>query len=214
MSEEKKKESSSPKKESENDYTNIVKIGEGGFSMVYRAQDIKTNELVAIKRIKIPEFQNVISEEAIMKNSKLIEYAKAEYVIMSKIKGHKNICELKKFFMSRNYFYYILEYCGEPNLKKKIAKKMNEQTAFNYFLQIFNGWDYIASMNIVHRDLKPENILFSKGIPKITDFGLSKTVEDITTLKGGTWCGTIHYKAPEQLENASYGGRDFFSWKY
>jgi mitogen-activated protein kinase kinase len=73
---------------------------------------------------------------------------------------------------------------------------------------ILNGLKYLHDKNIVHRDLKPANILLSgrKSIKtaKICDFGLAKRLEPGIEGLTSELCGTLMYKAPEQLLGTSY----------
>lgn len=66
---------------------------------------------------------------------------------------------------------------GELFNRLKTVKKMSEEEARFYFLEILVGLDYIHSHNILYRDLKPENLLIDhEGHIKIADFGLSKSL--------------------------------------
>ena len=100
--------------------------------------------------------------------------------------------------------------------------RMKEATAKYYFFQLLKGVEYCHDNGIVHRDLKPENILMSSQdddailkvlknstfffkfyltfvlYQQITDFGLSKLVDENTALK--TYCGTPSYLAPEVIK--------------
>lgn len=64
--------------------------------------------------------------------------------------------------------------------------------------QIANGLEYIHSQDMIHRDIKPDNVLISKGIIKITDFGLSKKITaGVYEMSGKK--GTLSWMAPEVL---------------
>lgn len=78
-------------------------------------------------------------------------------------------------------------------------ESLQESTVKFLFYQIVLAVQYLHSKEITHRDLKPQNILLSSQAPKarvkITDFGLSKLVNEDTFLR--TKCGTPYYCAPE-----------------
>ena len=78
-----------------------------------------------------------------------------------------------------------------------------EKTKF-YVIELILALDSLHKNNMVYRDLKPENILLdSKGHIKLTDFGLSKILEDGED-KAYTLCGTPQYLAPEVLLRKGY----------
>eukprot|EP01130_Rhizamoeba_saxonica_P011382 TRINITY_DN4731_c0_g1_i2.p2 TRINITY_DN4731_c0_g1~~TRINITY_DN4731_c0_g1_i2.p2 ORF type:complete len:237 (-),score=71.00 TRINITY_DN4731_c0_g1_i2:950-1660(-) len=80
-----------------------------------------------------------------------------------------------------------------------------EARARKYMFQMLDAIKYLHSKGIVHRDMKPENVLFkdeSKETLKITDFGLSRVVDDAVHMQ--TICGTPAYTAPEILASEGY----------
>ncbi|KAL0248310.1 hypothetical protein GEMRC1_003546 [Eukaryota sp. GEM-RC1] len=127
---------------------------------------------------------------------------------MKQIK-HPNVIQLKEVLSSRSRLFIVVE-LADGELFDLIAKTkcLPEPQAANYFHQLIRGLRFLHAHNIAHRDLKPENILLSEGkILKITDFGLSRIVEDSLTK---TTCGTIHYVAPDVLTSRNHGGYDPF----
>lgn len=69
-------------------------------------------------------------------------------------------------------------------------------------LEICEGLKYAHDMGVIHRDIKPSNILVDeKGVPRITDFGLAKSMDSVTLVtRSGTMLGTPYYMAPEQAK--------------
>lgn len=86
-------------------------------------------------------------------------------------------------------------------------KRFTEPQGKLHAYQIISAIDYLHTNNITHRDLKPENILVVRKDPdtliKITDFGLSKFVDETSMLK--TFCGTPNYLAPEIVGSKGEG---------
>ena len=90
--------------------------------------------------------------------------------------------------------------------------KFPEKKAKFYLIEIILGLEALHKNNMIYRDLKPENILMdSEGHIKLTDFGLSKILNDSDD-KAFTLCGTPQYLAPEVLKNTGYDKSvDFWS---
>ena len=117
---------------------------------------------------------------------------------------HPNIIKLWDVINLGNELYIILEYANGGELFDTVIEncKLDEKQAKLYFYQIVSAVQHMHQNSIVHRDLKLENILLccrdNEDIPslvKVTDFGLSKMVNQETFLK--TVCGTKLYVAPE-----------------
>ena len=102
-------------------------------------------------------------------------------------------------------YYIIMEYLPDGNLRRRIDEQREKGELFG--LEFLLGWmsqlaSGLTAINevLIHRDLKPENILFSKDTPKISDFGLSKPVEEATRIITYKGEGTYPYMAPETWE--------------
>jgi len=178
-------------------YTTGEQIGSGGFGAVYKLIRVSDGKMFALKTL--PSDFN--SED-------VIESIKNEGKLAVKIK-HKNVIDYLYFHDGSKFdnlpLYIIMEYAEGGSLKDIILINKDTETLFgvnelrDIFTQLINGMKKINS-KLIHRDIKPENILFSNDILKISDFGLSKIVEDKTrtlTFKG---YGTIKYASPECLK--------------
>ncbi|KAM7541228.1 hypothetical protein Aperf_G00000031286 [Anoplocephala perfoliata] len=110
---------------------------------------------------------------------------------------------------SDDTLFIVLELVEGGELFDRVVASGNlseEDTRF-IFLQMLMATKYLHDNGITHRDLKPENILLSgnsnRCLIKVTDFGLSKIVNENTMLR--TFCGTPTYLAPEVLTTAGSG---------
>lgn len=104
-----------------------------------------------------------------------------------------------------------MEYCpgGELFSLLREIRRMTEQQARPYFIEILLAIEYLHQLGIVYRDLKPENILIDRqGHAKITDFGLAK----LTREKTYSYCGSIEYMPPEVILNNGHSfSADYYS---
>lgn len=174
----------------------LDKIGEGGFSVVYSAIELRTNQKVAIK----------IVPKSLPKLSDNTKYLKKEIEIMMKI-HHPSIVSLYNVMEDDKNMYLVMEMVEGENLRDIINHYGNiaEQTAKKYFAQIINAMKYLhQELGIVHRDLKLDNIIIdSNDNVRIIDFGLSTFIPDNGGKIYGV-CGSPAFIAPELVKGESY----------
>ena len=124
---------------------------------------------------------------------------------------HPRIVQLYGILKDTINYYIITEFCPNGELFQQIVqqKKLPEDHARIFFKQILEGLAFIHSLNICHRDLKPENILLdAQGCAKLSDFGLSKFADGLTT----TSCGSPCYAAPEIISGLAYDPKKSDMW--
>uniref|UniRef100_A0A3N7EUF2 Protein kinase domain-containing protein n=1 Tax=Populus trichocarpa TaxID=3694 RepID=A0A3N7EUF2_POPTR len=184
-------------------YALLNLLGKGGFSEVYKAYDLVEHRYVACKLHGL----NVQWSED--KKQSYILHALREYNI-HKTLVHNHIVRLWDIFeIDQNTFCTILEYCSGKDLDAvlKATPVLPEREARIIIVQIFQGLVYLnkRAQKIIHYDLKPGNVLFDEfGIAKVTDFGLSKIVEEDVGSQGmeltSQGAGTYWYLPPECFE--------------
>ena len=107
------------------------------------------------------------------------------------------------------HLYFVLDFCqgGELFFHLRQRGTFPETWCRFYAAQILLALEAMHELSVVYRDLKPENVLMERdGYLKITDFGLSKQDDALSTVDGtGTLCGTAAYMAPELIESAEHG---------
>lgn len=179
-------------------------LGKGGFSEVYRAYDLDEFRQVACK---IHQLNPHWPEK---KKENYTRHACREYNIHKSL-NHSSVVKLYDVFeIDCDSFCTVLEYCGMGDLDSHLKKmgSLNENEAKVIMVQLFKGLRYLNEQKrpIIHYDLKPGNILFSdNGGIKITDFGLSKIMEedansiDLTSQGSGTYW----YLPPECFDTDS-----------
>lgn len=168
-------------------------IGFGSFSRVYKGNNIKTGEPVAIKEINLARVNCDMNR------------VKSEIEVLKKL-NHPNIVKLYDVIYTSKHVYMVMEYCEKGDLAdymKAKNKPFKEFFAQYYTKQLADGLQYLITNKILHRDIKPQNLLLTKNnILKITDFGFAKNFEPNTLLE--TLCGTPLYMAPEIAQNKEY----------
>lgn len=149
-------------------YEKIEYLGEGQYAIVYKAKDLKTDMIVAVKKIK---FGN--REEA---KDGLNRTALREIKLLQEL-NHRNIIGLLDAFGSRTHFSLVFDFMDTDleNIIKDQSIILTTAHIKSYILMTLQGLEYLHLHWILHRDLKPNNLLVnSHGILKIADFGLAK----------------------------------------
>lgn len=184
-------------------YALLNLLGKGGFSEVYKAYDLVEHRYVACK---LHGLNAQWSEE---KKQSYIRHAIREYNIHKTLVHHHIVRLWDIFEIDHNAFCTVLEYCSGKDLDAvlKATPILPEREARIIIVQIFQGLVYLnkRTQKIIHYDLKPGNVLFDDlGVAKVTDFGLSKIVEDDVGSQGmeltSQGAGTYWYLPPECFE--------------
>ncbi|CAN6863534.1 unnamed protein product [Brassica oleracea] len=184
-------------------YALLNLLGKGGFSEVYKAYDLVNHRYVACK---LHGLNAQWSEE---KKQSYIRHAMREYDIHKDLVHHHIVRLWDIFRIDLDTFCTVLEYCSGKDLDAvlKATPNLPEKEAKIVIVQIVRGLVYLnkRSQKIIHYDLKPGNVLFDEfGVAKVTDFGLSKIVEDNAGSQGmeltSQGAGTYWYLPPECFE--------------
>ena len=161
-------------------------IGEGAFSTVCLSKEVKTKEINGILQNSHYVACKIIPR--IKTEHKKLTTKLDQEILIHRLMHHQNVIQLIDVQKDSSFFYLFLEFVPCEELFQKVLKKFKlpELEAAIYFKQILIGLQYIHSLNVTHRDLKPENILVDQfGRVKITDFGLSKIIDN--NCNGLTW---------------------------
>jgi tetratricopeptide (TPR) repeat protein/tRNA A-37 threonylcarbamoyl transferase component Bud32 len=172
------------------DYELLSVLGQGGMGVVYKARQVSLNRDVAVKMIRNAEFA---SEEQIRRFQN-----EAESVALVDHPGIVPIYEVGNHEDQRYFSMKLIE--GEGLDKRLKASPLKPGIAAELVAEVAEAIHHAHQRGLLHRDLKPANILIdAEGHPHVTDFGLSKRIEDAPGLTvSGAIMGTPAYMAPEQ----------------
>src|SRR5215831_15493497 len=184
-----------------------AKIGEGGMSEVYLAQDTKLDRKVALK-ILPPELASHRD-----RMERFVREAKAAAAL-----NHPNIAHIYEIADGDGTHFIAMEFVDGLTLRELIHDRQTDLPKLLRCLQhVAQGLAKAHAAGIVHRDLKPDNIMITRdGEAKVLDFGLAKLVEpaklsgstssEVATViipqhsLPGTVLGTVGYMSPEQAQ--------------
>ncbi|UCE41088.1 MAG: protein kinase [Candidatus Aminicenantes bacterium] len=185
-------------------YHIIEELGKGGMGRVYKAMDTEVNEKVAIKLLK----------SEISTDEKTIERFRNELKFARKIR-HKNVCQMYDLNKEKDTYYITMEYVSGEDLKSLIRKMgcLGVDKAVSIAKQVCEGLEEAHKLSVVHRDLKPQNIMIDAGgNARIMDFGIARSLSEISITGAGVMIGTPEYMSPEQVEGKEIDQRsDIYS---
>ena len=172
-------------------YRIIEPIGRGGMGVVYKAEDITLERIVALKFLPAELTENPEARE------RFIREAKAAAAL-----SHPHICTVHEIGEQENQYFIAMEYVEGQSLKDKIRKgALDQAEALNIAIQVAEGLKEAHEKGIIHRDIKPGNIMVTdKGTAKVMDFGLAKVFGASLITKEAKTMGTVSYMSPEQAQ--------------
>jgi serine/threonine protein kinase/tetratricopeptide (TPR) repeat protein len=173
-------------------YEIIEELGKGGMGKVYRVEDKKIKEELALKLIK-PE---------IAADKKTIERFSNELKMAHKI-SHRNVSNMYHLGEEKGTYFITMEYVSGEDLKSFIRRAGPLSAGKTIFItkQVCEGLAEAHRLGVVHRDLKPQNIMIDKeGNARIMDFGIARSLKAKGITDAGVIIGTPEYMSPEQVE--------------
>ncbi|XP_060652721.1 mitogen-activated protein kinase kinase kinase kinase 5 isoform X5 [Drosophila nasuta] len=178
----------------QDEYELIQKIGSGTYGDVYKAKRIQSNELAAIKVIKLEPSDDIgiIQQE----------------IFMMRDCRHPNIIAYYGSYLRRDKLWICMEYCGGGSLQDiyQVTGPLTEVQIAYMCRETLKGLEYLHSMGKMHRDIKGANILLTEyGDVKLADFGVSAQIT-ATINKRKSFIGTPYWMAPEVAAVERKGG--------
>ncbi|CAK90065.1 unnamed protein product (macronuclear) [Paramecium tetraurelia] len=164
-------------------------LGQGEYSSVFKGQDRRSGQEVAIKVIENSRLNSNFSRQMLNNEIESLKKLKSPYIL-----------QYINYIYTPNNQYIITEYCNEGELR--FVKNRSDQQLLRIFHQLLQALKELKSKNIIHRDIKPPNIMMHDCIPKLADFGFSANINYLELQKSSF--GTPLYMAPESLLNDMY----------
>ncbi|HFD38846.1 MAG TPA: DUF4101 domain-containing protein [Anaerolineae bacterium] len=177
-----------------NQYRIEATIGRGGFGYVYRARDLLTGNIVAIK-----ELLSYLADRPQIAQRFILE-ARATMNLT-----HPAIVHTYHIFQQDNTLYLVMEYLPGGSLADRLKRgPLPPDEAVRIAIILCSALEYAHRHGVIHCDLKPANILFdAQGLPHLADFGIAhlstSRPRQFRTLTDSI-LGTVRYMSPEQLK--------------
>jgi serine/threonine-protein kinase len=167
-----------------------AKLGSGGMSTVYLARDETLDRPVAVK----------VMHREMSEQPDQLERFRQEARAVAKL-TNPNVVSVIDAGEDEGHPYIVFEYVKGETLKQRISRvgALDTQEALAYAIEIAHGLSVAHARQMVHRDIKPQNVLIDEeGRAKLTDFGISRQLEQDGMTATGRVLGTTDYVAPEQ----------------
>lgn len=172
----------------------LNRIAEGTYGIVYRAQDRRTNEIVALKRLKMEKEKDGFPITSLREINTLLKGQHPNIVTVREIVVGNN---MDKIFIVMDYVEHDFKTLMETMQHRKQSFLPAEVKCLTQ--QLLQAVAHLHDNWILHRDLKTSNLLLShKGVLKVGDFGLAREygspLKEYTSIVVTLW-----YRAPELL---------------
>lgn len=173
-------------------YAKVEKVGEGTYGVVYKARDVGTNQIVALKKIRLEAEEEGVPSTAIR-----------EISLLKELKD-ENIVKLLDIVHADQKLYLVFEFLDVDlkrymELRNQKNRPITPELVKKFTYQLNAGLLYCHSHRILHRDLKPQNLLINEHDNlKLADFGLARAF-GIPMRTYTHEVVTLWYRAPEVL---------------
>lgn len=183
-------------------YRIIGLLGRGGMGEVYRAEDLKLEQPVALK---------FLPETLSFDGAALARFHRE--VRVARQISHRNVCRVYDIGEFEGLHFLSMEYIRGEELSSVLKRfgRLPFDKAVDITRQVCAGLSAAHDAGVLHRDLKPANVMIDEnGDVRITDFGLAGLLEEFG--EGAALEGTPEYMSPEQLEGRELTSRsDIYS---
>ena len=149
-------------------YKLILPIAKGGYGVVGLYLNVKTNDIYAIKTVDIKSMKEKNLSNTLKNEQNILKQIDSQYLVNSYF-----------IFKDKKNYYFVMEYLPGGDVYTLLSKNnLPKKTIQLIVAETILAVNYLHNISIIHHDIKPENILITqKGHFKLSDFGLSKTLE-------------------------------------
>ncbi|KAI0857912.1 putative serine/threonine protein kinase [Xylaria cubensis] len=182
-------------------------IGKGSFGRVYKANDVKTSNVVAVKIIDVDE-QDTLNPKLQDTYSEFLKEINALRLLSES--GAQNVNTVIEALPVGQAMWMVTEYCAGGSvatlMKPTAPGGLQEKWIIPILREVSVAIHWVHKQGIIHRDIKCANVLITEvGGVQLCDFGVAGMVETKFD-KRTTFIGTLHWMAPELFDqNAQYG---------
>ena len=185
------------------DYEILELIGVGGMGKVFKARNVISNRVEALKII-LPDLAD---------RQDRADRFRREIQLLASLE-HPNIAALRTAFTVDNQLVMVMEFVEGVTLSVRQRKgPIPIVEAVGYIDQALNALGYAHARHIIHRDVKPANMMLTpKGVLKLMDFGIARADDAPGMTKTGSSIGSFGYMSPEQIRGERVDARsDLYS---
>ncbi|CAI0431587.1 unnamed protein product, partial [Linum tenue] len=186
-------------------FQKLDKIGQGTYSSVFRAKELETGRIVALKKVRFDNFE-----------PESVRFMAREIMILRRL-DHPNVMKLDGLITSHLScsIYLVFEYMEHDitGLLSCPDVRFTESQIKCYMKQLLSGIEHCHSKGVMHRDIKGSNLLVNnQGVLKVADFGLANFCTSGNRQPLTSRVVTLWYRPPELLLGSTNYGSSVDLW--